>query len=84
MYQLVAPQVSPEHYCIVHETNMELANTLDTLCERDRQLLIYKYYLGYTGKEIAQLMGIPVRHIHVYLSRARRRALCTIAREQED
>ena len=43
------------------------------LCERDRDLIIYRIMFGMTTKEIASLMDIPENHVNVYFKRAKSR-----------
>ena len=57
------------------ETKEELAAAMDTLSERDRDLLKNKYFLGYSDEEISEIMNIPINNIRQYLVLARRRLL---------
>ena len=41
------------------------------LCERDRMLITYRFMFNLSGREMAQLMGIPEKQINIYFQRAR-------------
>ncbi|MNJ71115.1 RNA polymerase sigma factor [compost metagenome] len=82
--QLAASQATPEESCVDKESYEELGRALSRLSERDRQLLVNKYFLGLKDREMAPLMGIPVRNIQAYLTRARRRALSILSKEREE
>lgn len=49
--------------------NLERAFSL--LDSRERDLVMHRDYLGYTGREVSEKMGIPENQVAVYLSRAR-------------
>ena len=66
---------TPEEAYIMKETKEELAAAMDTLSERDRDLLKNKYFLGYSDEEISEIMNIPINNIRQYLVLARRRLL---------
>jgi len=57
-----------------------LGEAIEQLSERDRNLLYNKYNLELSDKEIAEIMGIPINNIRVYLIRARQRALKILTR----
>ncbi|ADY57018.1 RNA polymerase, sigma-24 subunit, ECF subfamily [Syntrophobotulus glycolicus DSM 8271] len=69
---------TPEEISAAKETYEELGAAIETLSERDRDLLYCKYNLELKEKEIAEVMNIPVNNIRQYLVRARRRALKTL------
>ena len=54
---------------------VEIENILSQLSERDRDLLVYCYFLDFDQKEIAKMMGINPTNIRMAISRARKRAL---------
>lgn len=49
---------------------IDVTRKLLRLSERDRELLIAKYYIGMTQEEIAELMGIPRGTVSAAVSRA--------------
>ena len=69
---------TPEEYTLLREEHEELAEALQQLSERDRDLLCYKYNLELSDREIADIMNIPINNIREYLVRAKRRALKVI------
>ncbi len=62
-------------------SRIEILSVLSQLNERDRDLLLYFYFLDMKLTDIAKLMGIPSNSIHVFLSRARKKALKLIKGE---
>lgn len=65
-------------------SKIEMISVLSQLNERDRNLLMYRYFLDMKLTDIANLMGIPPNSIHVYLSRARQKALRLIKRGNQN
>jgi RNA polymerase sigma-70 factor (ECF subfamily) len=53
----------------------KLYTYVEKLCGRDRDLLMYKYFLEYSDKEIGNVMGIPYRNVGTYITRAKRKLL---------
>jgi RNA polymerase sigma-70 factor (ECF subfamily) len=43
------------------------------LCDRDRQLITYRFMYGMSGREMSQLMNIPESQINIYFQRAKNR-----------
>ena len=50
-----------------------LRNALKRLHSKDRMILTLKFYFYYSGKEIAQLMDLPMKHVAVHVQRAKDR-----------
>ena len=50
-----------------------LRQALQRLQSKDRTMLTLRYYFGYSGCEIAQMMDIPVKHVAVHMQRAKDR-----------
>lgn len=71
---------TPEAVFTIKETYEELGAAIETLSERDRNLLHYKYNLEFSEKEIAKIMNMPVNNIREYLVRARHRALKSLTK----
>ena len=59
----VAPEPEPDG----------LLEELRHLPDRDREVLLLRYYMGYDAQEIAALLGIGTDAVRMRLSRARRR-----------
>jgi len=59
----------------------DLAKAIQMLPERDSSILINKYYFNKTDKEIADEIGIHVKSVRQYLTRARRRARMLMEKE---
>ena len=47
-----------------------VANALAKLDERSRKIVVYKYFNGLSGDEIAKKMGLSVQNVRTILSRA--------------
>ena len=52
---------------------LRFGSILDSLPEREHDILIYKYFLGYDDLKIAELLGIKEASVRMALTRARRR-----------
>ncbi|MDY3617730.1 RNA polymerase sigma factor [Agathobaculum sp.] len=70
--------------CIVpppqtHLSQVELRNTLSNaianLSVRDQELLVSRYLLDYSDRELSEYTGIPEANIRTYVMRARKRLL---------
>jgi RNA polymerase sigma-70 factor (ECF subfamily) len=75
-------KLSVEEICVAKEDYTELGKAINQLSERDRDLLYYKYNLELRDKEIANIIGLPANNIREYLTRARRRALKILTKEE--
>ena len=64
----------PEELIEKDEIKEKVNNVLSELSQLDRHLLIYKYIMGYSHKEIGCLLGIEPKYISTYIKRARDRA----------
>lgn len=51
----------------------DVKDVMETVGERDRDLLLYRYVYDFSDKEISALLGIPRDHVRVYSSRAIRK-----------
>jgi RNA polymerase sigma factor (sigma-70 family) len=51
----------------------ELRAVMHGLCDRDRKLLILKYFFDCTGREMASLLKLPENQVASYLKRAKGR-----------
>lgn len=56
------------------ENRLDMDSALKTLKPRDRDILLFYYLWGYSVKEMAEIMGLRVGTVGVYLQRARERA----------
>ena len=64
------------------ETRQQLEQWLDCLEERDRTMLVLKEVQGFTGEEIAEIMGINGNTVKVRLFRARQKIAERIRRKK--
>lgn len=67
-----------------YERIEDLAKAILQLSERDANLLIDKYYLNMTDKEIATEVGIHENSVRQYLTRARRRTRALLEGMEKD
>jgi RNA polymerase sigma-70 factor, ECF subfamily len=67
----------------VSEPAWELIGALRTLPERQRVVLVLRYYAGYSVREIAEIVGSTAATVRVHLSRGRRR-LRDLLEEEDD
>ncbi|MFN5910106.1 MAG: RNA polymerase sigma factor [Bacteroidota bacterium] len=71
----------PEKQHDLDRDNLQaIRRAMKHLCARDRELITYRILFELSGKEIAQLTGIPENQVNVYFQRAKNR-LKSIARE---
>lgn len=50
-----------------------LRKALERLHSKDRTILTLRFYFGYSGGEIAQVMDLPEKHVAVHMQRAKDR-----------
>ena len=50
---------------------IKIRKVLRSLSERDRKLIMLKFYFNYSGKEISEALGIPERQVASYFRRAK-------------
>lgn len=74
----VEPPV-PEQYEYIEKFE-KLGELLDTLPERDKSLLIMKYYLDFTDKQIAEHLGLNHGATRTALNRARKKAKIVLSK----
>lgn len=51
----------------------QISQALHQLSDMDQKILYYKYFMGYSGRQIAKLLNIGYPGIYTYLTRARKR-----------
>ncbi len=73
---------NPSHLFFHKIKYEELYRAIRQLPDRDRELLMYKYFMDKTDREIGSLMGMKAEIVRTALSRARRRALELIRKEE--
>jgi RNA polymerase sigma factor (sigma-70 family) len=61
----------------------DLQSALETLNERERELIALRYGGDLTGPEIAELTGLSLNNVHQILSRSLRRMRATLDAERE-
>lgn len=67
--------LSPEQIVEQKEAKENIQWMLSALDDRDRLLLIYKFYMEYPNKEIGKLLNIKTKDVSTYIYRAKNRAL---------
>lgn len=72
-YQMHSP--TPEEVVLINEKRDEFYRVWEKLLGRDRDVLMGKYVLGLTDKELADIHGCKPCSIRMVLTRARRSAL---------
>ena len=65
--------LSDERSYELSEPAWELIGALRSLPERQRVVLVLRYYAGYSVREIAEIVGSTAATVRVHLSRGRRR-----------
>lgn len=55
----------------IEERSKIVMNALKQLNQRDQEIIKCKFLLNYSGKELAKLLSIPEKHIHIYVKRAK-------------
>ena len=68
------PDFLPEELIERDEIKGKVNTVLSELSQLDRHLLIYKYVMGYSHKQIGCLLGMEPKYISTYIKRARDRA----------
>lgn len=71
----VDPRALPTHHGTMPTLGLdpELAEALDALAEREREILALRYGADLTGPEIAQLTGLTLANVQQIISRSLRR-----------
>ena len=72
---------TPEEFLIIDESRGEFHEAFNKLSSKDKDVLVGKYVLGLTDKELAEMNGCKPNSIRMVLTRARRRALEEIKKE---
>ena len=67
---LATNEALPESQVITQQDVERLVICLDTLSERDRQIMAMRFWLTIRNKEIAEILGIKERSVSVILLRA--------------
>jgi len=73
MISLASPETEPAIRLTREEAHQQLRAELKRLPEPDREILTYRYALGYEVPRIAEILGTSVAAVHMRLSRARQR-----------
>lgn len=68
------PEFLPDELLERDEIAGHVKTTLAELSHLDRHLLIYKYFMDLSYKQIGQMLGIEPKYIGTYIKRARDRA----------
>ena len=63
-------------------TAVYLKDAIKQIPPRDQDLLKYKYLLEMTEKEIGECVDIPEKQVHVYVGRAKKKALSIMLKEE--
>lgn len=66
----IVSELSPLEDICKEETLGELADALEKLDERERDIIILRYYSEYTLKKIAQVMGISYAYVKILHNKA--------------
>ena len=74
---------TPEDLLIIDECRGEFQMAFNRLSSKDRDVLIGKYVLGLTDKELAEMHGCKPSSIRMVLTRARRSAIVEINKEAQ-
>lgn len=53
----------------------KIMRAISQLCKRDQELIRYKFLYNFSGKDLAELLGIPEKQINVYVKRAKDKLL---------
>ena len=78
--QLADPAPMPEEKILYREDLSSLSRVWSTLDEKTRYLLIARYILNKSGREIAEDLQMPPDNVRMALVRARRKAQQAMAR----
>ena len=62
---------SPEDLLLITENRSLLAKSIEKLPEREKELLIEKYFLGWSCRELSEQHRISERNVRIILMRAR-------------
>ena len=65
-----------KNYCSIEEHRQQLRKirkALRLLNERDRKIIVARFLFSLSGREVADLLGIPESQINVYVRRAKHR-----------
>ncbi len=63
---------SPEQAAVLSDTMQQIKKLMSMLPEKQRQIMQLRDFDEFTYKEIADLLNIPMNHVKVNLSRARK------------
>ncbi len=72
-YHLTSPEALPEEAAVRRETTAELLAALETLSDREREILALKFGGSLTNRHIANIMRLSEKNVSVILYRAVRR-----------
>jgi len=74
--------MNPERALRAAEAKRRVREALDTLSERDREVLVLKEFEGLRYREIAEVLGVPIGTVMSRLYSARRRLAGALEEEQ--
>lgn len=78
--QLADPRARhPEEALLQRESDQRLASVLARIPERDRALIVLAHYEGFSYKEIAERLAIPISSVRSRLKAVRARIHCLLA-----
>lgn len=72
VYDMPQTGKSPEQAAVLSDTMQQIKKLMSMLPEKQRQIMQLRDFDEFTYKEIADLLNIPMNHVKVNLSRARK------------
>lgn len=75
----LSPDLSPEALAIAQDNRERLAQALDSLSPRFKEVIVLRELEGCSYKEIAAITSAPIGTVMSTLSRARRQLQCALA-----
>lgn len=72
VYNMAQTEKSPEQSAILSDTMQQIKKLMSTLPEKQRQIMQLRDFDQFTYQEIADSLNIPMNHVKVNLSRARK------------
>ena len=56
----------------IRESRKNIRAAINSLSDRDRKLIVLRYFFNLSGKEVAVFLNIPVKNVSVYCHRAKK------------
>ena len=82
--ELSSKGLSVEEIIILNEKSLEVEECLHMLSEKDEQIIIAKYYQGYSAQEICKLIGVESEStVRSMIYRAKNRLLAIMKKEMK-